>query len=390
VEFDSGRDENASQLGQAFVRQQLPTGGTVTVAADLLRESRDDFGGDDAFEGGGQIELRQPLMRGGRIYVATRPIHDAEFNLGILESQLRAQILQVIAQTTEAYYNTILAQRLIEVSQQAIRRDLDLIEASEALFRAGRSSQRDVLSAQIRLSDDQADLASRQADLERSQLTLRDVLGLPIGESITLADTTVPFRSVKMRLDAWVETALANRPEIQAVLYRLDQSALTVRVASNDVLPKLDLVGLFRRNDFSNSASGAWGLDSQTWVAGVEFEIPFGNVAARERLRSARLLHARIERELANTRRVIELEVRDEVIRLRQNLEDLKAQTAKVEQARSKLEVAQVRFSRGLANNFDVTDAQNDLVNAESDLLAAIVDYTSGLARLEARIAGPL
>jgi hypothetical protein len=37
-----------------------------------------------------------------------------------------------------------------------------------------------------------------------------------------------------------------------------------------------------------------------------------------------------------------------------------------------------------------VTDAQKDLVEAESDLLVAIVDYNNGLARLEASIAGPL
>ena len=64
--------------------------------------------------------------------------------------------------------------------------------------------------------------------------------------------------------------------------------------------------------------------------------------------------------------------------------------TAKVEQARSKLDIAQVRYQRGIADNFDVTDAQEDLVDAESDLLSAVVDYTNGLARLEARIAGPL
>jgi outer membrane protein TolC len=49
-----------------------------------------------------------------------------------------------------------------------------------------------------------------------------------------------------------------------------------------------------------------------------------------------------------------------------------------------------VRYQRGIADNLDVTDAQQDLVDAESDLLAAVVDYTNGLARLEARIAGPL
>jgi outer membrane protein TolC len=386
----SGTDSDQSQLAQAFVRQALPTGAELRVGVDVLRESGDAWNGDRAAEGGMQIELRQPLMRGGRVYVATAPIRDAEYTLGIFESQLRAQILQVTAEAKQAYYNTILAERLIQVSEQAIERDHRLIEASEALFRAGRASQRDIVSAQIQLSDDLSDLAERRSALDLAQLALRDVLGLPIGEYLRPADPTVPFQPVEMRLGAWIEHALAFRPEIQQLLYRLEQSALSVRVAGNTVLPRLDLVGAFRRNDFDTGVRRAFGFDSQLWVAGFEFEIPFGNVAARERLREATLLYARIERELENQRRLIELEVRAEEVSLRENLEVLEAQTAKVEQARSKLDIAQVRYQRGIADNFDVTDAQQDLVDAESDLLAAVVDYTNGLARLEASIAGPL
>ncbi len=386
----SGTSKNRGQIAGVFLRQELPTGAQLTLGVDASRESGDDFNGDDVIASGAQLELRQPLLRGGRIYVATAPIRDAEFTLGILESGLRAQILRVTAQAKQAYYNTVLAERLIQVSEQAIERDRELIEASEALFRAGRASQRDIVSAQIQLSDDLSELASRRGELDLAELALRDVLGLAIGAHLKPADTTIPFEPVQPRLGQWIENALASRPEIQQILYRLQQSALAVRVAGNTVLPRLDLVGLFRRDDDATSTRRVYGFDSQRWIAGIEFEIPFGNVAARERLRATSLQYARIERELENQRRLIELEVRAEEVSLRENLEELATQTDKVEQARQKLEIAQVRYQRGIADNFDVTDAQGDLVEAESDLLAAVVDYTNGLARLEASIAGPL
>ena len=142
--------------------------------------------------------------------------------------------------------------------------------------------------------------------------------------------------------------------------------------------------------DFSDTSRTTWDMDSQAWAVGLHFEIPFGNVAARERLRAARLLNERVEREFSNLQRQIEIEVRTEAISLRENFGDLTAQIAKVEQARAKLETADARFRLGLADNFDVTDAQEDLVSAETELLTAIVDYVNSLARLEARIAGPL
>jgi len=385
-----GANDGTSRLQRAFVRQQLPTGGLATVGVDLLRESGDDFNDGKVFEGGAQLELRQPLMRGGRIYVATAPIRDAEYGLGVFEAQLQTQILIVTANAKQAYYNTVLAQRLIEVSEQAIERDHGVIEASQALFRAGRASQRDIVSAELQLSDDLSDLAERREALDLTDLALRDVLGLAIGDAVRPAEMTIPFQPVEIRLDEWIARALEDRPEVQQILYRLDQSSLAVRVAQNSVLPQLDLVGLYRRNDFDTAAARALGFNSHLWVAGVEFEIPFGNVAARERLREFSLQHARVERELESQKRIIELQVRTEEAGLRKNLAEVEVQTDKVEQARKKLEIATVRFQRGIADNFDVTDAQTDLVEAESDLLAAIVDYTNGLARLEASIAGPL
>ncbi|MGH7289301.1 MAG: TolC family protein [Myxococcota bacterium] len=398
-ELEPGTLKEDEQAVLPFVRQELPTGGTLLLVTDLNRQGvhdgRDIADDDpepdrDDYAGGSTLLLRQPLLRGGRVYVARREILDAEYNLDILEAQLRAQILQVTAQVKEAYYNTLLAQRLIEVSEQALVRDRSLLEASRALFEAGRATRRDVLSAEIRISDDEASLARNRAALEGAQLVLRDVLGTPIGQPIRAAEATVPFEPVPIRLASWIASALENRPELRQLLTRLDQSSLAVQVASNDVLPMLDFLGSYRRVGFDSSWRKTWDLNSQVWAAGLHFEIPLGNVAARERLRAAKFLHERVERELEAQRRLIEIEVRTEEISLRENLGNLAAQTAKVEQARDKLETANTRFRLGLADNFDVTDAQEDLVSAESEFLVAIVDYVNSLARLEARIAGPL
>lgn len=378
-----------------FVRQQLPTGGAVQVSAGLLRESdkgdldpADDTG--DLYRSASSIVLVQPLMRGGRVYVARREILDAEYNLSISEAQLRAQILQVSAAVKEAYYNAVLNRRLIEVSEKALERDRALLEASEALFEAGRASKRDVLSAEIRISDGESSLASNQASYDSAQLALRDVLGTPIERPVEPADSAIPFQPVPIQTPTWVSRAIESRPEIREQLVRLDQTALAVRVAENDVLPALDFLGGYQRAGFGSSSRTTWDQDSSAWETGLHFEIPFGNVAARERLRAAKLANERVERELRNLQRQIEREVRGEAISLRQSFADLAAQTAKLDQSRDKLETASTRFRLGLADNFDVTDAQEALVAAETAFLSSVVEYANSQARLEAAIAGPL
>ena len=99
--------------------------------------------------------------------------------------------------------------------------------------------------------------------------------------------------------------------------------------------------------------------------------------------------HRRIETELAQTKRGIELEVRDAVIAIERSRDAVASLKTLAQQARGLLEVAKARFALGLATNRDITDAQEDLLEAETDLLRASVDYNVGVADLQAAIGGP-
>jgi outer membrane protein len=379
---------SSTQSALAFLRQEVPTGGTVIVNTDFFRSELS--GTELRNEGALGLEVRQPLMRGGRPYVARREILDAGYEFGIQDAQFEAEVLRITRDTKVAYYDTILAARLVEVTEAAVERSERLIEASEALFQAARASKRDVVSAQIRLADDLAGLAVRRAELRQAQLALRDVLGLPLAELVHPAESSVPFRVVTFHQGEWVERALRDRPEIRELRTRLEQIGLRVRISGNDVLPKLDMLGTYRRTDDGGKLSRAFDLGSERWTVGLEFEIPFANIAARERLTEAEIDYGRVERELERERRLVEREVRSEVIELRRNLAEVSLQSDKVERSREKLEVAIARYRLGIANNLDITDAQSDLLDAETDLLTAIFDYTNGLARLEASIAGSI
>lgn len=380
------REKN--RFGDAKITQELPTGGQVVASTDVKKQSTDDP--DSDYTAGFKIEATQPLLKGGRTYVARREILDSQYDQEILRARLRSEILNVTAGTKIAFYETILTSRLIEVTQDALSRDRELIDASKALFSAGRVNKRDVFSAEIKLAEDKARLARDEREFELAENQLRDVLGLPIDMKIGIAQREIPFDPVGIELEDWIRSAIANRPEILEIRTELEKSDLDIRVRQNDVLPSLDLVGSYARTQTGASTSKAYGLDDSTWTAGLNFSIPFGNVAARSRLIQAKTARARLERLYVALERSIELQVRSFEIALRRALEELLALTEEVEQARAKLEIANVRFQLGLANNLDITDADTDLTESESDLLTAITDYASNLARIEAAIVRPI
>ena len=243
---------------------------------------------------------------------------------------------------------------------------------------------------ELSLAQDSARLVSARADYEVARNTLLDVLGLPIAMEVRLLDKEISFEPVPMEFERWVAAATKNRPEILALEERLAKRLLSIRVARNTLLPQLDLGATYGRTQTDPSFSKTLDFRGDVWSVGLVLSFPIGNVAARSALAQEEIERARLQEELSQSKRQIELEVRASVIKLRKSLERMKALIVAIEQAKGKLEVGRAQFALGLATNLDITDAQQELLNAETDLLAAIVDYNIGLAELEARIAGPL
>jgi outer membrane protein TolC len=379
-----------TQAVTAFIDQAVPTGASVIVSSGLIRDEITKEEPPQDFGLSLRVSIVQPLLRGGGVIVATRPIRDAEFNLRVEEARLRAEILRIIATTKSAYYNVILNEKIIALTEEAIERDKMLIEASKALFDAGIVTKRDVFSAELSLAEDTTGLVDAQAELAVATDVLLDTLGLPFATQIALLDKDLSIQPVPIELERWIATAITSRPEIVEFEERLGQSLLNIKVARNTVFPQLDLVGSYERAQNASAFGRSLDLKGHTWSAGLVFSVPIGNVAAKANLTRAETEHALLQQALVQTKRQIELEVRTSVIQLRRSLERIPPLTVAIEQAQGKLEIARARFALGQATNFDITDAQEDLLDAETELLEAIVEYNIALAQLEASIAGPV
>jgi outer membrane protein TolC len=386
---DDGSGSN-TQAFNAFISQLVPTGASIVLLGDLSRDEEKGADPPREFLSALSVSVVQPLLRGGGIVVATRPIRDAEFNLRVEEARLRAEVLRVIAQTKSAYYTAILAEKTIAVTEEAIQRDKGLIEATQSLFEAGLVTKRDVFSAELLLAKDTGTLVEAQADLRLAETNLLNILGLPMATRVVLLDKDLSLQPISLELDKWITIAIQNRPELVGFEALLEQSLLSIRVAKNTLFPQVDLVGSYERSQSDSTFGESTDLDGEAWSAGLTFVVPIGNVAAKSDLIIAKREHALLQQEFLQTKRLIELEVRANVIRLHRSQEAVKPLVVEIEQAKGKMEIARARFALGEASNLDITDSQEDLLEAEIELLEAIVDYKIALAELEASIAGPL
>ena len=373
----------------AFISQTVPTGATLLVSGDMRRRETvgSDIGNVDTNY---SVSVVQPLLRGGRIYVATRAIRDAEYDLRMEEARLRAEILAATARTKAAYYNVLLAERVADMTGQAAAQHAAPLDASRGLCRPGVVPDRDVRGARIIQADDEARLATAKGDLELAENALTDCLGVRIGTPVVLRDDRIDFEPVSLDLDRWLAAAVERRPEIVAAKEALEKSTLHVRVAENTILPQLNLVAAYGKGETGTTLGNALNFQGDVWTTGLVFSVPIGNGAARTTLAQAKIEHDRVGQELAQTERGVELQVRATMIKLRTDLERIRALAAELEQSKGKLEQAEARFARGSGSSLDVTGARDKLLAAKTDLLKSVVDYDVGLAELEAVLGGPI
>jgi outer membrane protein TolC len=109
----------------------------------------------------------------------------------------------------------------------------------------------------------------------------------------------------------------------------------------------------------------------------------FDGLLTRGKVTQARAQLEQAKIDYADTRRGIELEVRQAYSDYLQAVELLEAQKKTVDQAVESLRLAGVRFNTGTGTQLDVLSAQTALTDARSNEIQALYDYNVAIATLE-------
>ena len=278
----------------------------------------------------------------------------------------------------------MLQQRLLlQVNASAFKNDSSLAAASEALIRAQLASRRDVLSAQIRSADSRAGLIKSQVDYETALDLLKDALGLPIDQPLRLAPDSLAFKLVLLNEQELLQIARDNNPSLQALQYAIKDARLRLGLAKNTTLPQLNLFGTYTSSTGKHLIAGEDVTHAPGCTAGVSMSYSFLSREARGEAQNAQIALAQQEDRYADLQRKILLSIREITRNVYSSAAEVEAIEQSIQVAEQKLEFARTMFSLGRASNFDITDAQEFLLEAQSQYLDKLVGYYTDLALLE-------
>nr|AEQ20299.1 outer membrane efflux protein [uncultured bacterium CSLG7] len=242
--------------------------------------------------------------------------------------------------------------------------------------KSGLSARIDVNRSLVEFQSQQQRLTSLTNEYEKQKLALARLIGLPLAQALTLADT-VPYRELPQpNVDDLVQTAFANRADVLAAAAQQKAAELSKAAASAEYLPALELNGDYGVLGVTptNQAHGTY-----TAAGGVRVPI-FRSGRIRADIEQADAALAQRKAEYQDSKGRAEQDVRVAALDLVAASQLVKVAESNRALASDTLEQARDRFRSGVADTIELVQAQESVATAEQDYISAV--FASNLAQV--------
>lgn len=378
-------------FGQSDVRNQtyglgaskrFTTGTEVRmdVGASTFRNQIGNFYAADT-----TLLVSQSLLRGFGPALGRRQIDRADYQIASTERQHLLAEQQLAIDVAGTYYRLIAQRELAVAARTALENARQLLAASEAKLQANLVSQLDVFRARQLVAEAEAQLFDVEGVTEDLKDQLRFLMDRDVDYDFRVA-SAIDVRAEPLAPDLAVATALENRIELGDADAAVEQAEREVGYARHQLLPQLDLSLALTRRETADNLRSAFGVDRFEPVAFFSVSTPLDRTVEAAGVRTAVIERNRRVRARDTLRRRIAQEAR-RALRLQQRLANrLDNAEVTVEFAEREVELANLRFQRGLSNNLDVVNAQAALLNATTRRLAVLADLAVSRLALRATL----
>jgi outer membrane protein TolC len=296
-------------------------------------------------------------------------------------SGTRAQELTVRERTAllvvSQYLGCLRAAADVRAAQSRVQLAQVLYDQAEELQKQGISTALDTLRSNVELQNEKQRLIVAQTQRKTSLFGLEQLLNLDPHQEVALADETSFFSTPQFSLQQSVESAYAHRPEIQALTAREKAARLDQRAAGDERLPKVLVDGNW----------GYQGTSMPTSIPAYQFQVRldvplFTGGRIRAETAKARIELKKLDRQMEQTKSQVALEVKTAVEQLNASRNEVDVANLSVKLAKDEVGQARERFQAGVANNIEVTTAQDALSRANDNQIAALYRYNQARADL--------
>ena len=371
---------------------ELPTFNGAITAVDANEGSRIGAGALNAprllEHAGAGVTLSQLLTDFGRTVnlVSYSKLLEKAQNANAL-----ATTEDIVLATDQAFYNALEAQALLKVAMQTVTTRQSVQHQIDVLTQSKLKSQLDLSFADVNLSQAKLLQLDAQNNVDSTVAALTAVLGFDKQVIYELSDENTQLPSPPPDVDVLINTAMQQRPDLQAFTYNQQAAEKFRRAQRDQLLPTISALGMAGvspvRPDCFGGCFPNYFISSWYGAIGVNMSVPIFNGFLFTSQASEANYRSKAAAE--NTR-----DLRDRVVRdvrtawLSANTAFQRVSVAEEleKQANLSLNLAQQRYQLGLGSIVELSQAQLQQTDAAIGYVNAQYQYRLSLSTLNFEI----
>ncbi len=303
----------------------------------------------------------------------------AKLNLKAATADLAKAQEDIAINVASAYLQVLFNQELQQVAESQVELSLQQQARITRLADMGKASMAEVAEAKARVAQDQMTAVQARNNYELALLDLSQLIELESPEGFLLESPDVSFALQQLTPpDEIYQTALAQKPAIQAAEYRLEGSKHSIRIAQSAYYPQLNLNGSLGTNYYStiNRTFRQQMGDNFSKYVGLSLSVPiFNRFSTRNRVRSARLQRDNYELQLTETKKTLYKEIQQAWYNAVAAESKYSSSHTAAEAGAESFRLMSEKYENGKANAVEYNEAKQNLMRAQSDELQAKYEY---------------
>ena len=359
-----------------------------------------------------EAEFRQPLLRGRGTQINRIPVVLARLRTDVALTDFWEAIEILLTEVEQAYWELYFSYRNLDVARQGRDSALAAWQTVAALSEEPSGSLDRRAQVRGQYYTFVAALKEAQRSVQTVETRLRFLMGLASTDGRFIRPTDEPSVA-RIEFD-WNEIlceSLTRNVALRRLRWRVKQNELQLIAAKNQLLPQVDVVGLYRwlglgdkfntsnghPPDFVNDPPGTGSSavhellegNYQEYRLGLSAEVNLGFRRELAQVRAQQLVLAREHARLKDG----ELEVTHRLTDVYQTLiaqyDIMQQQLNRWGSYQAQVEASEIAKEQGSFEFFNLLDAQRQRAQAESEYYQSVVTYQLALMRLH-RIKGSL
>jgi outer membrane protein TolC len=368
--------------------------------------------------------VTQHLLQGAGIWVNKRFIYQAANDRRIADSSFRQQILYTVNQVETIYWGLVQAYEDVQAKQRALEQSTKLAGDDRKQLEIGTVAPLQVVQDESSVASDKQALISSQSSLNYQQQIIKQAIARNLNDPALSVAPVIPTDRVtieeipeeKEPVEALVQEAFQQRPELEQAVLTLRNDEITLKGARNALLPTFDIFGYLAGQGIAGSKNknldcsfypngtcptipgsgygtaldNAFNSSAPDKGIGFNLSIPIGNKFAQSVQARSLMEYRQAELRLEQLYTQIRMQVVNAQFALINDRAQVLASIAARDYQQQSVDAENKKLHLGASTTANVLLQERGLATAENNLIAANAAYAKDRAGLYQTLASTL